>query len=230
MLTNIQKINSDWIDIKNECRNTVGKEATNNDVSNSFKIKLLISQHSPIRLLSVKWRWQGIKSWISVHFARHWLGWDKWISTQRDDRTGNNRDISPQCTPVNMDINANAEALINVARYRLCYQAHKETRGYMYDLKNEISKHEPELANVLVPNCIYRSGCPEFKTCGLWDRFIDFCMDYYIENGVIQQDDMCFDAYGKTLKMMQNIQERYDMFTKFCEEKIYFENGVDKES
>lgn len=227
MRTNIQKVDNNWIDIKNECRNTVGKEATNNGVSDSFKSKLLISQHSPIRLLSIKWRWEGIKSWISVHFARHWLGWDKWISTQRNDRTGINRDKSPQDTPVNMDIKANAEALINVARYRLCYQAHIETRGYMYDLKHQISRYESELANVLVPNCIYRGGCPEFTPCGLWDRFINFCIDYYIENDIINADDMCFDAHGETLKRLTDIQERYDMFTKFCEAKIYFANGVD---
>jgi len=31
--------------------------------------------------------------------------------------------------------------------------------------------YEPELAEVLVPNCIYRGGCSEFKTCGFWNKF-----------------------------------------------------------
>ena len=29
MLTNITKINADWIDVKNECRNTVNKGVSN---------------------------------------------------------------------------------------------------------------------------------------------------------------------------------------------------------
>ena len=82
MLTNITRINADWIDVKNECRNTVNKGVSNKDATSDFKWKLLISEHSPIRLIDVKWRWEGIKSWISVHFARHWLGWDKWISEE----------------------------------------------------------------------------------------------------------------------------------------------------
>ena len=41
----------------------------------------------------------------------------------------------------------------------------------MESLKHEIHKSEPELADVLVPNCIYRAGCPEFKECGYWTYF-----------------------------------------------------------
>ncbi len=170
--TKIQKVECDWIDVKNECRNTVNKEATDTEVKEEFKRKLLISEHSPIRLLSLKWRWEGIFSWVSVHFARHWLGWDKWVSTQRSDRTGVDRNKQSQDTPVNMDVRANAQALINVARFRLCYQASPETRSCMEDLKTKIAKEEPEIAGVMVPNCIYRCGCPEFKSCGYWQRFV----------------------------------------------------------
>lgn len=169
--TKITKISADWVDIKNECRNTVNKEATDSQPSSEFKTNLLLSEHSPIRLLKIKFRWAGIKSWISVHFARHWLGWDKWISTQRQDRTGADRDKSPQDTPVNMDVEANAQSLINVSRYRLCRQASNETREYMEDLKLRIEEYEPELSNAMVPNCIYRCGCPEFRECGYWSCF-----------------------------------------------------------
>lgn len=177
MLTNITKINADWIDVKNECRNTVNKGASNKDATSDFKWKLLISEHSPIRLIDVKWRWEGIKSWISVHFARHWLGWDKWISTQRDDRTGVDRNESRQDAPVNYDGKGNAQALINVARYRLCIgSAHPETRRYMEDLKVSIKEQgEVELSDVMVPNCVYRGGCPEFNPCPFWNTFSKWC-------------------------------------------------------
>lgn len=29
---------------------------------------------------------------------------------------------------------------------------------------------EPELANACVTNCMYRKFCPEFESCGGWDR------------------------------------------------------------
>lgn len=179
MKTQILKVGNDWVDIKNECRNTVNKVATLTVPSDDFKKNLLLSEHSPIRLLEIKWRWGGIKSWISVHFARHWLGWDKWISTQRSDRTGVNRDESTQDTLVNMDIKANAQAIINVSRYRLCYQASKETREYMEDLKESINKIEPELSYTMQKNCIYRCGCPEFEQCGYWKNF---CEKYKFED------------------------------------------------
>lgn len=171
--TKIQKVDCDWIDVKNECRSTVNKDATDTPASPEFKKKLLISEHSPIRLISVKWRWEGIYSWVSVHFARHWLGWDKWVSTQRTDRTGVDRNKQPQDTEVNMDVRANAQALINVARFRLCFQASNETRSCMENLKENIHDELPEVAGVMVPNCVYRGGCPEFTQCGFWKKFVD---------------------------------------------------------
>lgn len=196
--TQIQKVDCDWLDVKNECRNTVNKDATQVDATAEFKNKLLISEHSPIRLLSVKWRWEGIYSWVSVHFARHWLGWDKWVSTQRADRTGVNRDKQSQDTPVNMDIRANAQALINVARFRLCYQASPETRSCMENLKVSIGENELEIADVMVPNCVYRCGCPEFGSCGFWEKFVDS-----VEN----KDDLL------------DINKRYEHYNKMFADK-----------
>ena len=65
--TVITHTNNDWVDVKNECRNTINKESTPNVPNSQFKQNLLISEHSPIRLLEVKWSWQGIKSWIATH-------------------------------------------------------------------------------------------------------------------------------------------------------------------
>ena len=178
MLTKIKKIQIDWTEIKNQCRHTTNKEDTNTPATKEFVKKILISEHSPIRLGRIKWSWDGIKSWISVHFTRHWLGWDKWVSTQRTDRTGADRDSARQDALVDMDIEANPQALINVSRYRLCRQASDETREYMEDLKREIKKRgEEELSDVLVPNCIYRVGCPEFHCCGYIGRFIKWAKD-----------------------------------------------------
>ena len=65
--TQIRKVDADWRDVKNECRNTSNKDATNNPATKEFIKKILVSEHSPIRLVRIKWRWEGIKSWIATH-------------------------------------------------------------------------------------------------------------------------------------------------------------------
>ena len=170
METNINNIDADWKNVKNKCRTTVNKEYSDKEATEKFKKQLLISEHSPIRLLNVDWSWKDMKSFVSVHFSRH--KWECFVSTQRSDRTGVNRDELPQGALVNMDGYANAQNLIDTARKRLCFQASPETRQAMCDLKKEITKQESEIGNVLVPNCIYRMGCPEFKSCGFIDKFL----------------------------------------------------------
>ena len=174
MKTKIVKTDLDWIDVKNSCRTTVGKDATDNKPTEEFKQQLIISEHSPITSLRIVFLWKSMKSWISVHFARHWLGWQKWITTSRTDRTGIDRNKLPQDHPVDMKVEANAQALINVAKRRLCYMASPETREYMEDLKLTTEEVSPEIALAMVPQCIYRFGCPEFKTCGHFNRFLTY--------------------------------------------------------
>ena len=77
----------------------------------------------------------------------------------------------PQGAPVTFTGEANAQNLIDTWRKRLCYQASPETRKYAEDFKAALRETEPELSDVLVPNCVYRGGCPELSTCGFWERF-----------------------------------------------------------
>lgn len=169
--TIITKVDCDWIDVKNECRTTANKVPTMTEATHHFKWKLLISEHSPIRLLRIKWRWPQVKSWVATHFSRHWLGFDKWVGTRRTEWLGRDRSELPQGELVPMSVCANAQALINVSRYRLCYRASAETREYIEDVKQEVHKSEPEISNVMVPNCVYRCGCPEISSCGFFDTF-----------------------------------------------------------
>lgn len=191
MKTRINKIDCDWVNVKNKCRTTVNKEYTDNTPSEKFKQELLISEHSPIRLLNIDWSWEGIKSYVSVHLSRH--KWECFVSTQRSDRTGVDRHTLPQDAPVNMDGSANVQNLIDTARKRLCYQASTDTRKAVEELKIAIGGEEIELAEVLVPNCVYRCGCPEFKTCGKWKKFVQEC----------------------DVKITDTIQERYDKWNNY---------------
>ena len=205
--TQIRKVDADWREVKNECRNTSNKDATSNPATKEFIKKILISEHSPIRLVRIKWRWEGIKSWIATHWCRHSIGVEKWISTQRTDRTGVDRDAARQDTPVNMDMEGNSQALINMGRYRLCHQASDETRECMEDLKVEIKDvGQEELSNVLVPNCIYRAGCPEFECCGYIVKFIKWAKNN-----------------NKEINWL-NIQARYDLYNEF----FYHEKNKEK--
>ena len=71
MDTKIIRIKGDWEEVVNDCRVTVGKEDLGKRPSSKFITDILIAEHGPIRSLSVKWRWDGIKSWVATHFARH---------------------------------------------------------------------------------------------------------------------------------------------------------------
>ena len=75
-------------------------------------------------------------------------------------------DEKTQDAPVTHECEANAQALINISRKRLCMQAAPETRRAWTEVKNEIAKDDPVLASVMVAECIYRGFCPEMKSCG----------------------------------------------------------------
>ena len=101
------------------------------------------------------------------------------MNTQRTDRTGVDREKKPQDAHVDFTGDANCQHLIDTMRKRLCMQADPQTRAYAEDLKIELRDVQPELSDVLVPNCVYRCGCPEMKCCGMWREFVDY---YFNEN------------------------------------------------
>lgn len=110
MKTEITKIKGDWMEVASDCRSTVGKPPLDHEPSTEFKRKILIAEHSPIRDISVKWTWHGIKSWVATHWSRH--KFEKYIKSQRSDRTGIPRDKLPQDAPVDFTGDANVQALI----------------------------------------------------------------------------------------------------------------------
>lgn len=69
--------------------------------------------------------------------------------------------------PTDIAFIINAEALINMAHKRLCEKASRETRDLMTKIALEVAIVDPELAEHLVPQCVFRGGiCSEPKTCG----------------------------------------------------------------
>ena len=155
-----------WQDIKDATMNTIGKN-TGKYPTSEWKRNLILSEHSPIRKLKIAWKWEQLKYWISVHIVRHKHGIEHFVSTQRTDRTNVNRDELPQNSLVNHECEANAQALINISRKRLCNCASLETRQAWQEVKNKVAEVEPELAKCMVRECVYRNGfCPEMFPCG----------------------------------------------------------------
>lgn len=163
-----------WKRVLNAARRTIGKEPLDKEPSNSWKAKILLAEHSPIRLLEYDFSWESIKQWVTVHLVRHHEGCEKMIHSQRGDRRAlldeynvNSRDELPQGALNDMDMSANAQALINISRKRLCSCASKETREAWAQVKEAISKVDPVLASKMVPECLYRGFCPEWlSSCG----------------------------------------------------------------
>ena len=200
MKTEITKIKGDWIEVASDCRSTVGKPPLDHEPSTEFKRKILIAEHSPIRDISVKGTWHGIKSWVATHWSRH--KFEKYIKSQRSDRTGIPRDKLPQDAPVDFTGDANVQALIDTMRKRLCRQSSTETRQYAEDFKAALHEIEPEISDVLCPACVYRAGCPEMNPCGDGKCFFDVLID------------QTAGAVATT-----NIQDRYDAYNNFFYER-----------
>lgn len=170
-LTEILKIKGSWEEVVNDCRATVAKGELGREPSTEFKKRILISEHDPIRDIEIKFRWRNIPYWIAMHWKTHI--WRSRTNTQRNDRQGEyDRNKAPQDSPVDFIGDPNVQHLIDTWRKRLCRMAAKETRYYANDFKTELSEHETEIADVLVPNCIYRCGCPEANGCGWYDRMV----------------------------------------------------------
>ena len=197
MITKFNYIADDWRRVKNHCRTTDNKDFTEKDASETFRKKLLMSEHSPIRLLEFDWSWKGIAYWVSTEWSRH--KFEKFISSQRDDRLIDDtpRGKKPQEAPVSFDGYANMQSLIDAWRKRLCFMATKEARSLAEDFKITLNEDHPLEAAVLVPNCIYRCGCPEFRPCGHFDRFREWCGREHPEADIM------------------DLQTRYDLYNEW---------------
>lgn len=171
--TKLLKVKGDWQEVVDDCRATVGKGELGKEPSTDFKKKILIAEHSPIRDIIIKWLWDNIPSWVATHWSRH--KWECKIKTQRTDRTGINRNDLPQGALVTFTGDANVQHLIDTWRKRLCFQASPETREHAEDFKQALHEIQPEISDVLVPNCVYRGGCPEMNGCGYWEGFRSWC-------------------------------------------------------
>lgn len=180
---------ADWIRVVNAARRTWGKQPIDHEPSDKFKRKILLAEHSPIRLLEYDFTIEDIRQWVTVHLVRHHEGCEKFVHTQRQDinkeienitgeiirickeegllRQGwRERDYMFQGEGNDMDMTCNAQAFMNISRKRLCYGCASEETRYAWQLViNALKEIDPILAEKCVPECVYRGFCPETDRC-----------------------------------------------------------------
>ena len=173
-------VKGSWREVADCANTTIHKESGVKEPSTQWKRRMLLCEHSPIRQLLIGVKWYDLKYWVSVHMVRHKFGVEHWVRTQREDRTGINRDELLQGNPVEHEILADAQAMINISRKRLCNQASPETKEAWEAVLEAIKEEQPELYRVCVPDCIYRGWCYEFKSCGYHktERFVEMLKNY----------------------------------------------------
>lgn len=168
----ITNFNVDWMRIKSACMTTISKQA-GKEPGVEWKKKLLICRHSPIRRGEVSWKWETIPYAISTHFARHHEGCEKFIGTERTDRTGIDREERSQMNYVPMEMGANLQALMNISEKRLCMCADPTTRKYWEAVIEALRQYDELIAWSNVPQCIRCGGCVEpFSECSFYDNLM----------------------------------------------------------
>jgi hypothetical protein len=159
--------------VKHAALFTVGKTAKT-DADSKWVRQMLSAEHSPIREKVYHIEIYGIPYWIANHFRTHFIGCNYYISTSREDRTATQtpRSELSQDALVNLLISANAQALINISRKRLCGKAHKETREIWQTVVRCMKDVDEVMSEFMVRECFYRGGiCHEDKPCGLFRQY-----------------------------------------------------------
>ena len=162
-----------WKKIKSACMTTISKEAGPAEPRDEWKRKLLLCEHSPIRRGEISWKWQTIPYAISTHFARHHEGCEKFIGTERTDRTNVDREERSQMNYVPMEMDANIQALINISAKRLCTSADPTTRQYWKSVLDAIREYDENIFWACVPQCVRCGGCPEYTNCGFFEHLAE---------------------------------------------------------
>lgn len=158
-----------WERAKKAALRTAGKKMVNLPDDN-WKRRMLMCEHSPIRMVEYDITIENVPQWLTVHIARHHIGCEKFVASMRPDRNPNikcDRDDLPQGELNTMQITCNAQALINISKVRLCHCASPETRMVWEKVREAVAVVDPIMAEFMVPSCVYRGFCPEINSCGL---------------------------------------------------------------
>ena len=133
--------------------------------SEAWRDKILEAEHSPVRTLMYTIAMHDIPYYSSVHLVRHKFGVEHYVMSQR---VNPERGAERQDALVTHVMDMNFQALVNMSRKRLCFKADPMTRSIMKAIVDELAKVDPRSAKFCVPECVYRHGCHEIKSCGFY--------------------------------------------------------------
>lgn len=188
--TKITDFYVNWLKIKSACMTTISKQA-GKEPDDEWKKKLIISRHSPLRRGTISWKWEEIPYAISTHFARHHIGCEKFVGTERTDRTGIDRATRSQMNVVPMEMDGNIESILNISERRLCFCADPLTRKYWQAFLEEVRKYDEIIYWGNVPQCVSHGGCVEpFSKCNFYEKLMD----------------------GVSLEEQMDVMKRYDIY------------------
>lgn len=133
----------------------------------SWKPRVLMSQHSPIRTLMFTIWLRDIPYYVACHIRTHHSGVEHYITTQRNDRQKvYDRRKAPQDAPVSHILDINAQELAYIAQKRLCGKADPVTRQVIQMMTDAVVRECPEMKQFMVPFCKFWGKCIEMKPCG----------------------------------------------------------------
>jgi hypothetical protein len=153
----------DWQRCLMLARATQGKEDNGVTPSEDWKRRMLIAGHSPIRTLPFTILLDGIPYYSAMHYVRHKVGCEWFVSSQRGNE---DRAERKQGNPVNVILDCNAQALQNILMMRLCNKADKVTQAYAIEIQQAVIEQCPEFVGVFHRRCWGRNElCPEMIPC-----------------------------------------------------------------
>lgn len=162
----------------------------------SWALSTILAEHSIISEARIRVTDATCRSDVVSHLVRHTKGHPRhYVQSKRPDWTGEPRPSDPSAPRIYVSTWP-TDALLAMARQRLCYLAAKYTRAWAMNVKTlllhlsscaALSTADQEafadaVSLAMVPNCVYRGGCPEGKrTCGYWKRMQEEYEDQSLE-------------------------------------------------
>lgn len=156
------RIISGWDNALSAARYTVGKATKEGtQPSEKWKNEMCMAEHSPLREVVYRVECKDMPRRAMSHLVRHHEGIEKYVETSRPDRNPNaDKDT------VDVAFTINAQALIQISRFRLCGTSWHETRTSWTKILEAINETDTTILAWCQPRCVQIGACPELKCCG----------------------------------------------------------------
>lgn len=165
-----------FFDYRESCKITQGRDLSMEvehwkpKEMTEFWIKQIVANHSTLRSIHFRLVDTRPKS-VVMQIIRATKGHPQpEVQSSRPDWTGKERSSDPYEDKLFMQDHT-AESFVEMAKQRLCNRTEERTRLFMRELVDELRHSNVPFFKALgyccVPQCVWYSGCPEIKSCGM---------------------------------------------------------------